>query len=86
MRYAIASTDRMRPLRPAGIVGVEGPDSPPRGLIPGGTLHATERMTAWTACGVAVERLHLFDDLDWEATLVGGGRCQTCAVAIDDAR
>ena len=49
MRYAIASTDRTRHLRPADIVGVDGPDRQPRGLIPGGTLHATERMTARTA-------------------------------------
>jgi hypothetical protein len=38
-----------------------------------------------TACGLATGALHVFEDLDWKATLVSGGRCRACAVAIDDA-
>jgi hypothetical protein len=85
MPYAIASTGSLPRPRSEGVVASERADSRARGSTPGGTLHATERMTAWTACGLAVEGLYLFDDLDWEATLVGGGRCRQCAVAIDDA-
>jgi hypothetical protein len=59
--------------------------SQPRGSTPGGVLHATERKTSWTACGLATGALHVFEDLDWKATLVSGGRCRACAVAIDDA-
>ena len=83
--YAIASTDSAPRQASDGIVASERGHSGPRGSAPGGVLHAAERKTAWTACGRAVEGLHVFNDLDWKATLVGGGRCRECAIAIDDA-
>ena len=84
MYYAIAATDCVRQPQPHAMIASYQRTARQRGLDPAGILHATAPKSGWTACGLATERLHVFDALDWESTLVAGGRCQDCAVVIDD--
>jgi hypothetical protein len=84
VHHAIASTDCVPRPPSHGIVAGGRVDAKPRGFDPAGVLHATVAASTWTACRVATAGLHVFETLDWESTLVAGGRCAACAVAIDD--
>ena len=85
MPHSIAATEFVRQPQPHAMVSSGESTSFQRGLDPAGILHATTPKSGLTACGLSTEGLHVFDTLDWESTLVAGGRCQECAVAIDDA-
>src|SRR5947208_12862791 len=85
MPYAIAATECVRQPQSHAMVSGGERSSLKRGIDPAGILHAATLKSGWTACGLSTEGLHVFDTLDWESTLVAGGRCQECAVAIDDA-
>jgi hypothetical protein len=84
MPHVIVATDCVRQPQSHEMVSDGERDPVRRGLDPAGILHAASSGSEWTACGIPTEGLHLFDALHWKSTLVAGGRCQACAVAIDD--
>ncbi len=47
-----------------------------------GVLHAVPRDAKVTLCGLSIEGLHGFGDLDFESVTIHGGACGKCAAAV----
>jgi hypothetical protein len=69
--YWVASTDSYAAPRPLALFC-----GPPHHEQPGGTLHAVHRVTVKSACGVALEDLYRFEDVDWRHG--AEGKCAVC--------